>query len=144
MSRYQEIDSREAVHAYFQELLALKGEDAQDIHRILPLMQSELFPFRTVAERFHLIENPTVTIYIPLDEGAELIQELRSGQRNRNIFRKLGQYGVSIYEQHFAKLDRAGDLERLEGDVFVLSNLALYAADTGLSLEADSGKGLFI
>ena len=144
MSRYQEIDSREAVHAYFQELLDLKGEDAQDIRRILPLMQSEQFPFRTVAERFHLIENSTVTVYIPLEDGAELIQALRSGQRSRNLFRKLGQYGVSIYEQHFAKLNLAGDLERLEGDVFVLNNPALYAADTGLSLEADSGKGLFI
>lgn len=144
MSRYQEIDSREAVHAYFQELLDLKGEDAQDIHQILPLMQSEQFPFRTVAERFHLIENPTVTVYIPLEEGAELIQELRSGRRSRNLFRKLGQYGVSVYEQHFAKLDQAGDLERLEGGVFVLNNLTLYNPETGLSLEADSGKGLFI
>ena len=144
MSRYQEIDSREAVHAYFQELLDLKGKGAQDIHCILPLMQSEQFPFRTVAERFHLIENPTVTVYIPLEEGEELIQALRSGQRSRNLFRKLGQYGVSVYEQHFAKLDQAGDLEQLEGGVFVLNNLTLYNPETGLSLVADSGKGLFI
>ena len=144
MSRYQEIDSRKAVHAYFQELLDLKGEDAQDVHRILPLMQSEQFPFRTVAERFHLIENPTVTVYIPLEEGEELIQALRSGQRSRNLFRKLGQYSVSVYEQHFATLEQAGDLEQLEGGVFVLNNLTLYNPETGLSLEADSGKGLFI
>lgn len=144
MSRYQEIDSPEAVQAYFHELLDLKGEDAQDIHGILPLMQSEQFPFRTVAERFHLIESPTATVYIPLEEGAELIQALRSGQRNRNLFRKLGQYGVSVYEQHFAKLDQAGDLERLEAGVFVLNNLTLYDSETGLSLKADSGKGLFV
>ena len=35
-------------------------------------------------------------------------------------------------------------MERLEGGVFVLNNLTLYNPETGLSLEADSGKGLFI
>ena len=32
----------------------------------------------------------------------------------RTLFQKLGQYGVSIYETHFAALHEAGDLELLE------------------------------
>ena len=52
--------SRAAIHAYFSTLLDLKGAEAQDAHHILPLMESEFFPFRTVAERFHLIESPTI------------------------------------------------------------------------------------
>lgn len=144
MAHYEDITSPEAVHAYFTRLLELKGAEAQDVQQILPLMQSELFPFRTVSERFHLIDSPTVTIYIPKDEGAGLVERLRSGEHSRNLYRQLGQYGVSIYEQHFNALDQAGDLERLEDGSVILSNLDLYSEHTGLSLEADDGKGLFI
>ena len=144
MARYEDIASPEAIHAYFTSLLNLKGTQAQDVRGILPLMQSELFPFRAVTERFHLIDSPTVTIYIPKDEGVGLVERLWSGERSQNLYRQLGQYGVSIYEQHFHALDRAGDLERLEDASAILSNLDLYSEHTGLSLTADSGKGLFI
>ena len=144
MARYADIASPEAIHAYFSELLDLKGREAQDKERILPLIQSEFFPFRTVAERFHLIDSPTRTVYIPWDNGAELVKRLRAGEGGRTLFRQLGQYGVSVYEKHFAALEAAGDLEVLENGAAILCNPALYAEETGLSLEADSGKGLFI
>lgn len=144
MDRYEDLADPAAIHAYFRELLDLKGEEAQDVQRILPLIQSEFFPFRTVAERFHLIDTAAKTVYIPLGEGAELAKRLRLGERGRNLFRQLGQYGVSIFEKHFAALDEAGDLEILENGAAILRNTALYSSDTGLSLEADSGKGLFI
>lgn len=144
MAHHEDIASHAAIHDYFSELLDLKGKEAQDKERILPLMQSAFFPFRTVAERFRLIDTPTRTVYIPLGAGAELVAQLRSGGGGRNLFRKLGQYGVSIYDKHFAALDQAGDLEILENGAAILCNTALYSEKTGLSLDADSGKGLFI
>ena len=144
MSRYTDLTSRETVHRYFSELLDLKGKEAQDKEKILSLQQSAFFPFRTVAERFHLIDTPTRTVYVPWGEGAGLIEQLYAGGGGRTLFRQLGQYGVSVYEQHFAALEAAGDLEVLENGAAILRNPALYAAETGLSLEADSGKGLFI
>ena len=72
------------------------------------------------------------------------MEQLRSGGGGRTLFRKLGQYGVSIYDKHFAALNQAGDLEILENGAAILCNTALYSERTGLSLEADSGKGLFI
>lgn len=144
MDQYTDITSREAVHAYFHQLLDLKGPEAQDLHHILPTMQRELMPFRTVAQRFHLIDSPTNTVYIPLGEGEALVKRLQSGERNRNLFRQLGLYGVSVYERHFAALEEAGDLELLDCGGAILRNLSLYSEETGLSLDADSGKGLFI
>ena len=38
----------------------------------------------------------------------------------------------------------AGDLERLEDGSAILATPSLYSEETGLSLEADCGKGLFI
>lgn len=137
-------DSPEAIRRYFQELLDLKGPQALDQKNVLTLMEQEPMPFRKTAERFHLIDSETKTVYIPLEDGAELTERLRSGERGRGLFRALGQYGVSVYPQHFQALDLAGDLEVLEDGSAVLANPALYAGDTGLSLAADYGKGLFI
>ncbi|MDY3013971.1 MAG: CRISPR-associated helicase Cas3' [Evtepia sp.] len=144
MSRHEDIASQEAIHDYFSQLLDIKGEAAWDEKNILWLIQSEFFPFRTVAENFHLIDNSTRTLYIPLGEGAALVEQLRAGAGSRKLFRQLGQYGVSIYEKHFSALEEAGDLEILEDGSVILKNIALYSEKTGLSLEADSGKALFI
>ena len=139
-----DIASREAVHIYFSTLLDLKGRDAQDAHHILSLMESEFFPFRTVAERFHLIDSPTTTVYIPRDEGDELVDLLRNGQYSRALYRRLGQYGVSAYPQHLAALEQAGALEHLGDGSVVLRDVSLYAQDTGLTLEPGGGNALFI
>ena len=144
LEQYDDIASREAIQAYFHTLLELKGAEAQDIYGILPKIRTELFPFQSVAERFHMIDSPTRTVYIPLGAGAELVGRLRAGERSRALFRQLGQYGVSIYEEHFAAVDQAGDLERLEDGSAILATLSLYSEETGLSLEVDCGKAFFV
>ena len=144
LDRFTDIASREAVHAYFSALLDLNGRDAQDKQGILPLMGKEFFPFRTVAERFHLIDDKsTVTVYIPRDDGAELITRLRAGECSRILYRQLGQYGVSIYQDHWRELDRAGVLEPLGDGSFVLIDIDLYSDTTGLYFEARTGEAKF-
>ena len=144
MERHADISSPQAIHDYFHELLEVKGQKAQDMQDILPMIRSELFPFRKVAEAFHLIDAPTRTVYIPLEEGAALVQRIRSGERNRSLFRALGRYGVSVYEGHFQALNRGGCLELLEDGSAILTDLALYNNKTGLSLAADTGRALFV
>ncbi len=144
LSRYDEPDSPEAIRCYFRELLDLKGPQALDKRNILTMMERETMPFRRVSENFHLIDSETRTVYIPVGEGGELTRRLRSGERDRGLFRTLGQYGVSVYPQHFEALNRAGDLEVLEDGTAILTDLALYDPDMGLSLTAEEGKFLSI
>ena len=144
MTRHRDIASPEAIHDYFDQLLGLNGKQAQDSRNILPLLQDGTLPFRTVAERFRLIDAPARTVYIPLEGGETLVERLRQGERSRSLFRQLGQYGVSVYEQHYRTLEQAGDLEVLEDGSAALLNTSLYSQETGLSLAADNGKGLFI
>ena len=66
------------------------------------------------------------------------------GWRSRDLFRKLAQYAVSIYPQQFEALNLAGDLEILDDQVAILTNPSLYSEQTGLSLQSDFGKALFI
>lgn len=102
------------------------------------------FPFETVANNFHLIDQATKTVYIPLEDGKALCDTLLAGYGTRETYRKTGQYSVSIYEQHYQALLSAGDIQPLDEESAVLTNLALYNGDTGLSMQADFGRAEFI
>lgn len=139
-------DSPEAVACYFHELLGLKGTAAQDQQDILALMEDtwNKFPFRTIAERFHLIEDRAKTVYLPYGEGAALVERLQAGERSRGLFRRLGPYSVSIYDDHFAALDHAGGLVLLEAGSAILTDMSLYNKQTGLTLVPENGKAYFV
>ena len=52
---------------------------------------------------------------------------------------------VNVYDQHFQELYRANDLVVVADGLAVLTNLRLYdTKGTGLSLEVDAGKALFV
>lgn len=138
-----DISSQDIITKYFTELLDL--ERKQDCKSVLTLIEKGPLAFQTIAEQFKLIDNDSKTIYIPLGEGESLVQRLQTGERSRTLFRKLGQYGVSIYETEFKALADAGDILPVDSgkgeDLWVLANTGLYDERTGLSLEAEYGKG---
>lgn len=144
LRRREDFGSEEAIHEYFEELQDLKGEDAQDKKQIIKRMEKGDFPFKSIAEDFRLIENDVKTIFIPKEENQFLISRLRRGERTKELFQKLGQYGVSVYKQHYEALYQAGDIEILDEEAILLVNESLYSEETGLSLDADFGKALFI
>lgn len=144
LSAYDALDSKEAISFYFHELLDLKGEQALDQKNILQQMKTNPMCFRTIAEQFHLIDSPTKTIYIPIQDGAALVERLQNEEHSKTLFRALGQYGVSVYPKHFDALYQSGAITLLENECAVLTDLSLYTEQTGLSLEADCGKALFI
>lgn len=100
--------------------------------------------FRQTEETFHLIENNTHTVYVSLPESERLIARLLEGERSKGLMRKLSLYSLSIYDQHYQELYRAGDIRPIDGENGVLVNSSLYAMHTGLSLKADSGRAEFI
>ncbi len=144
MELYEDLAEEGAIQAYFRELLELKGEEEQDKKGILKGFERGTFPFKSTAEQFHLIETDAKTLYIPRGEGKKLVERLRYGERSKKLFRELGQYSVSVYPQHLKALCEAGDVMPLDQEIMVLTNLNLYTEKTGLSLEADFGKALFV
>lgn len=128
---------------YFGALRSLIGED-MDRSQVLKTVREELLPFETVAKAFHLINEDTRTVYIPLEEGAALCRPLREGRADREGYRRAGQYSVSIYLQHYRALVEAGDVLPISEDGGILVNSGLYNGETGLSTQADSGKAEFI
>lgn len=143
--RNDDIASAEAITQYFEFLYRIKSDESFDRHKILEqCAERHNIPFETVAKQFHLIENDTVTICIPTEESKPLIEIYRSGNVSRKLIRELGQYCVSVYNDHFKRLFEAGDIEAVGEEFYVLRNTDLYSKKTGLSLEADCGKAEFI
>ena len=147
LTRFSDPASPQAIEAYFSFYRTLKGSAALDVHGVLDAFRKGykgcLFPFATVAEWFHLIETPTVTLYIPVDQGQSLIGQLRAGYSTRSLYRQLGQYAVNIYPDHLQNLLDAGAAELLAGDSYVLTDLSLYSRDTGLALPVETGKAIW-
>ena len=141
---YQEIDSPEAIHAYFHFLLfKLKDERQLDEKEILNHVRN--LRFKSASEAFKLIEGADYTIYVPFGEGEALIRELRQRGPGRELLRKLGQYGVTVYRQYFSELCENGMLEMISPNAGILLNPALYSRETGLPFTiSEQGQALFI
>ncbi len=142
---YDDPSGLDAIESYFTFLRTLKGDAALDKENILDSfrygIQGNFLPFASVAEKVHLIDTGTRPVYIPLEEGKDLISDLRQGKRSRSLFRKLGQYAVNVYPLHLERLERAGAVQWLDEEVIVLTDPRCYDAHTGLQL--DPGEGRF-
>lgn len=97
VDRHADLNTDEAVRAYFAEVLCLRnggaaranvGNDALDRKRILPLHGRDAnWPFADIAKRFRLIDTPTIPVYIPLPgEGSLLCERLERGDMDRTLF----------------------------------------------------------
>lgn len=143
---FARLDTPEAILAYFRQLYANKA--SLDRHGILPAFQKgdspgRFFPFAWAAEQFQLIESPTRTVYLPIGEGKALCEQLRRQGPNRTLLRRLGLYSVDCYEGQLKALLAAGALEELSGGELLLANPGLYSAEIGLTMEIETGNGLF-
>ena len=144
IQRYADIASAEAIHSYFEKLYKNSGNGLDQKNIVNRFEEGAgnafLFPFETVAKEFHLIDEQTRTILIPVEKTvAELAKRLRRGERNQRLMREIGPYCVSVYENHYAALDAISALEVLDDEIAILTDLSLYDEKTGLSMQ--SGKG---
>ena len=142
----------DTVNHYFREYRDLFDSDinsrAIDKYGVISAFEKGLqgcrLPFRTVASQFHLIDDASKTVYIPRGEGAGLIKRLQKGEHTRELFRKLGQYGVSIYEKHYKNLLNAGFITPVDDESGILTDLKLYNNAMGLMLSPDFGTDIFV
>ena len=150
----EDIGSRKAIHAYFCDLLFKRGENQQrsrpvssenDLLDTSKTLSSEArFAFRETAEHFHFIDTDTVTVYIPTPENSEDIKALRDGHYSRELFRRLGRCGVSIYRREYQALCGIGGVTEIaDAHCGILSDIKLYTPECGLQVSCTSGLGLF-
>ena len=133
----EDITSLAAIRAYFEFYRDLYGKEDLDREKILISFENEMLPFASVAEKVRVIESCTTPVYIPIDQGEALVEQLYRGERSRTLFRKLGQYSVNVYPQQLAALREAG------GALYVLADPRRYDSALGLTLD-QTETALFI
>ena len=104
------------------------------------------FPFRSVGEKFRIIDDDAYTVFIPRTDDAQIIaQRLLRGERSRALMRQAAQESVSVYREHYKALLARGALDVLDEGIAVLTDMALYSEHTGLKLLAgESGLANFV
>lgn len=135
--------SLEAVEDYFRALYWRRG-DLLDKRRILETFTEGAgqgnFAFRTVAERFRLIdeEHAGEPVIVPWgrDEAEReavraLIERLEHEETPRALLRRLQRYTVSVHRTALERLEAAGAVELRQGRYRVLRDLRFYRDDVG-------------
>lgn len=128
--------SLKAIEEYFQQLLDLKQDslDSQGILRMIRESGSEMkFPFKIIAQKFQLIDRPTVSVVIPWDRKAEkLMQEAENHPYPASMARSLQPYVVQIYQHELRALAKEGVIKSIGECMLFLTDPAYYDARFGL------------
>ena len=120
-----------AIRMYFNELYDLGGEKRLDCKDIMG--KSRELAFAKIAEEFHLIEEQTISVLIPLeDEAKELLRHLEAGERSRSLLRKAARYMASVRSNIAEELLMHGALYRMDEEITVLVDLSAYDMKKGL------------
>lgn len=133
-----------AIKEYFDRLyyyLNSGNENDFDFRKIIKDYKN--LKFKTVSEKFKMIDNNTKTVYIPTEENADLISDLRKKKYTKELFRKLEQYAVNLYSEEFKKLDDVSAIEIVDGQFYILADKNCYNENTGIVFP-DGGLGMGI
>lgn len=140
---YEDISSLEAIGLYFKILYQAKGStlDKEDIIGI-----SKEMAFSKTADKVKIINDETLSIFIPADEIAEEIAgKLRAGMRTRELMREAALYTVNVRNgnetSEAARLDGVGAIDLLDDDIAILKNMRWYDEKIGLIIP-DGGQDI--
>jgi CRISPR-associated endonuclease/helicase Cas3 len=121
---------------YFETLYKLKSTDSEEIEKL-----REQHNFPEVASKFKLIEDNSVSIVVPYNEMVkELLRDIEKQGLQRNDFRQLQPYIVSLPQREFNNAKKDGNIEPLGNSdtIFVLRE-GLYDPIRGVPFGKDAG-----
>ncbi len=144
MNNYEDFISKEAIKAFFNQLLYLNGSDSLDQYKIIEQMKKPSLPFQDVADQFHLIANNTQTLYVECEDNRSLLEKIRLGVATKKEYRKIGLYGINIYEYQYQKLKQHRAIEDISEEICILIDTSLYNEDIGLTMDFVDGEAIMI
>jgi len=110
-----------AIEDFFRQLMDVE-RDNLDVEGIVKMIKDggkELaFPFAEIADKFQMIDSPTVSVVIPYDEKAAiLMEEARHHKYPTSLARRLQPYTVQVYRYELDALEKENVVEQI-GEVF--------------------------
>ena len=131
--------------AYFSTLYEIDASELDKEGILAEIKEQERFlnfPFRTVAERFRLIDSHTSTVIIPWDDYCKkTLTEAQYSPFPGRFARALQGYSVEVFETEFSEMLRYGALAFVANRFYLLRNEEMvrhYTSETGLEPFTDS------
>lgn len=93
------------------------------------------FCFETVAQKFKLIDDSSISVIVNYENSYELVTILKDNGVNYHIMKKLSQYSVNIHEKDFKELDKAGLIDEVLEGIYFLPDIEQYDKDLGLVVQ---------
>lgn len=94
--------------------------------------------FRTAGKAFHVIEQNTMGILVPFEEGKEIINRI-NGQSDKSqlkeYLKQAQQFSVNVYESDLRKLEAEGALVELKGGLVIALREGFYHHAFGIDDE---------
>lgn len=80
--------------------------------------------FQTAGELFSVIDQRTISVLVPFEEGENLAEVYRNAKLNEKIklLRKIGMYSVSLYRHQIDKLFEMNALYSIDDEILVLKS----------------------
>ncbi|MCB0232600.1 MAG: CRISPR-associated helicase/endonuclease Cas3, partial [Anaerolineae bacterium] len=136
-----------AIDAYYTTLYMLHNERSLDAREIVGHFDKKTgrldFDFKTAGEKFKLIDENSVTVFIPYDvEARRQIEALQHAIYPIAILRRLQPYAVNIYEHEFDALQSRGVIQAIAENYYALDQSWMedyYHPRTGLVVPSRSG-----
>lgn len=141
-----DILSLDAIETYFKDYYWLKGDEQLDEEKILYLLDTGKlsfdFPFKTIAEKFKIIDEDSKPVIIAIEpEAQKIVEDVRHAENLRGFSRTLQKFTVQIAPWHWQKLNDSGYIEMVREIFPVLTCSFLYDDNTGLNIyEPDNVK----
>jgi len=145
--RHEDIASLEAIKEYFEQLYYNIGDGRLDAKNILEMLEKNFpsIPFADVNNAFKIIDGSTQQTVYCLFDVPDLEAQLRSGIRNRELFRKIAEYGVNLYDSDIKKLNEIGAIDKVGFDEDILLITKAYYKDAiGVDLSPIGGQALIL
>lgn len=140
---HADLFSPQTIEAYFREVYWRRGDEGLDKQAVMKKFLLGLsgtdFAYRSVAEKFHLIESGMEPVIVAIDdEPKAILVALRGGMPPGMAARKIQNYIVQVPPHGRRKLIENGHVKFVEGfgDQFaVLMETSFYSKKTGLLWE---------
>jgi CRISPR-associated endonuclease/helicase Cas3 len=94
--------------------------------------------FRTAADEFNFIDEPSTPIIVRYKNNDRLIEELRFAGPKRKNMRALQRYTVTVRPQVAARLKAGGFLEEIHDGILVQADSKLYDEVLGLNISREA------
>lgn len=130
----EDVLSCEMFERYFEEYYwRVNKFDKEDLLPLLKISSEDSsIYFRTVAEKFKLIDDNQKSIIVYYGNNNDLIEELKVTGPHRVLMRKLQRYVVNVYQNVFSVMLSQDSIKEVHPGIFVLSSNLDYSSKIGL------------